>query len=40
LRMSLNNALNETYISHLSRLKPEGIPNPGRNFTFGLNFNI
>ena len=40
LRMSLNNALNETYISHLSRLKSEGIPNPGRNFTFGLNFNI
>ena len=40
LRMSLNNTLNETYISHLSRLKSEGIPNPGRNFTFGLNFNI
>lgn len=40
VRMSLNNALNETYISHLSRLKSEGIPNPGRNFTFGLNFNI
>jgi len=40
LRVSLNNALDETYISHLSRLKPEGIPNPGRNVTFGLNFNI
>lgn len=40
LRMSLNNALNENYISHLSRLKSEGIPNPGRNFSFGLNFNI
>ena len=40
LRMSLNNALDETYISHLSRLKFDGIPNPGRNFTFGLNFKI
>jgi iron complex outermembrane receptor protein len=40
LRLSLNNAFNETYISHLSRLKFNGIPNPGRNFTFGLNFNI
>ena len=40
LRLSLNNALNETYVSHLSRLKPEGIPNPGRNFSFGLNLNL
>ena len=40
LRMSLNNALDETYISHLSRLKFDGIPNPGRNLTFGRNFKI
>jgi iron complex outermembrane receptor protein len=40
LRLSLNNALDETYISHLSRLKFNGVPNPGRNFTFGLNFRL
>lgn len=31
VRLSGNNLLNKTYISHLSRLKPEGIPNMGRN---------
>ena len=30
-RLSGTNLLNRTYISHLSRLKPEGIPNMGRN---------
>jgi len=40
LRLNLNNALDETYISHLSSLKFDGIPNPGRNLTFGLNLNI
>lgn len=28
-----NNLLNKTYISHLSRLKPDGIPNIGRNIS-------
>lgn len=31
LRVTGTNLLNKTYISHLSRLKPEGIPNMGRN---------
>ncbi len=35
-----NNLLNTTYISHLSRLKPDGIPNIGRNIILGVNFNI
>ena len=30
-RLTGTNLLNKTYISHLSRLKPEGIPNMGRN---------
>ncbi|SOC80217.1 iron complex outermembrane recepter protein [Salinimicrobium sediminis] len=30
-RITGTNLLNKTYISHLSRLKPEGIPNMGRN---------
>lgn len=32
-RLTGTNLLNRTYISHLSRLKPEGIPNMGRNLT-------
>ncbi len=35
-----NNLLNKTYISHLSRLKPDGIPNIGRNIILGVNFTI
>ncbi|WP_136666634.1 TonB-dependent receptor domain-containing protein [Flavobacterium sp. H122] len=35
-----NNILNKTYISHLSRLKADGIPNIGRNLVFCLNFNF
>ena len=33
LRLSGTNLLDKTYISHLSRLKPEGIPNMGRNIS-------
>ncbi|MFD2518656.1 TonB-dependent receptor [Salinimicrobium flavum] len=33
LQLSGNNLLNKTYISHLSRLKPDGIPNMGRNIS-------
>lgn len=32
-RLSGTNLLNKTYISHLSRLKPEGIHNMGRNIS-------
>ena len=35
-----NNLLNKTYISHLSRLKNDGIPNIGRNIVLGVNFII
>lgn len=34
VRISGNNLLDKTYISHLSRLKPDGIPNMGRNIVF------
>lgn len=37
---NINNLLNRNYISHLSRLKVEGIPNMGRNVVFGVNFNM
>lgn len=40
LNFSANNLLNREYVSHLSRLKADGIPNIGRNFIFGVNFNL
>lgn len=36
-RLSGSNIFNKTYISHLSRLKPDGIPNMGRNISLSLN---
>ncbi len=36
LRISGNNLLDKTYISHLSRLKQEGIPNRGRSLSLSL----
>ncbi len=36
----INNLLNESYIDHLSRLKPYLINNPGRNFYLKLNYLI
>ncbi|HET8885058.1 MAG TPA: TonB-dependent receptor [Salinimicrobium sp.] len=36
LKFSVNNLFDTTYISHLSRLKSEGIPNMGRNMSIGL----
>ncbi|MGB5553716.1 MAG: TonB-dependent receptor [Flavobacteriaceae bacterium] len=39
-RISGNNLLNETYISHLSRLKIDGIANIGRNISIGLTIPI
>jgi iron complex outermembrane receptor protein len=35
-----NNIFDKTYIAHLSRLKPDGIPNIGRNVVVGINFNL
>ncbi|MCL9805816.1 TonB-dependent receptor [Flavobacterium amniphilum] len=40
LSFSANNILNREYVSHLSRLKADGIPNIGRNLIVGLNFNL
>jgi len=40
INLSFNNILNETYISHLSLLKANMIPNAGRNVVLGLNFKI
>jgi iron complex outermembrane receptor protein len=36
LRISGNNLLDKTYISHLSRLKEDGIPNRGRNVSLSV----
>jgi iron complex outermembrane receptor protein len=40
VNLNANNLFDKTYISHLSRLKTDGIPNIGRNIVFGINFNI
>lgn len=40
VNLNANNLLNKIYISHLSRLKNDGIPNIGRNIILGVNFNI
>lgn len=40
IKLSINNLFNESYISHLSALKLDDIPNPGRNFTLGVNFDF
>ena len=40
LRISGNNLLNKSYISHLSRLKTDGIYNIGRNIMFSANISI
>lgn len=38
--LSINNLFDKGYTNHLSRLKGDGIPNPGRNFTIGIDFKI
>lgn len=40
IRLSGNNLLNETYVAHLSRLKPDGIANIGRNVNIGLSLGL
>lgn len=38
--LSGTNLANKTYVNHLSRLKPDGIFNMGRNITVGLTYNL
>jgi iron complex outermembrane receptor protein len=38
--LNANNVFDKAYVSHLSRLKADGIPNIGRNIVLGINFNI
>ncbi|EID72252.1 TonB-dependent receptor [Imtechella halotolerans] len=38
--LSANNLLDKTYISHLSRLKSDGISNMGRNITLGVSLTL
>jgi len=40
LNVNANNLFNTTYISHLSRLKVDGISNIGRNIIVSVKFNI
>mgnify|MGYP006127454127 CR=1 FL=1 len=38
--LAVQNVLNKKYMSHLSRLKVDGILNQGRNFVLSINFNL
>ncbi|MBD0832655.1 TonB-dependent receptor [Aestuariibaculum sediminum] len=40
INISGTNLTNKTYINHLSRLKPDGIFNMGRNISIGLNYQL
>lgn len=40
VNLNANNLFDKTYISHLSRLKTDSIPNIGRNIVLGVNFTI
>ena len=40
IKVSGSNLADKTYINHLSRLKPEGIYNIGRNVIVGLTYNL
>lgn len=40
ISISGSNLTNKTYINHLSRLKPDGIFNMGRNINIGLTYNL
>src|SRR5690606_17296775 len=39
-RISGNNLFDKDYIAHLSRLKPDGVANMGRNIALGVNIPI
>lgn len=36
----IQNIFDKSYISHLSRLKTDGLPNMGRNYVLGIKFNL
>jgi iron complex outermembrane recepter protein len=38
--LNITNLTNETYVAHLSRLKTEGIPNPGRSYNLNLKLEL
>jgi iron complex outermembrane receptor protein len=40
INLNINNLFDKSYISHLSRLKVDGIQNIGRNFVVSIKFNI
>ena len=40
INFNVNNLFNKTYMSHLSALKVNDIPNIGRNFILGITFHI
>lgn len=40
ITISGTNLTNKTYVNHLSRLKPDGIYNMGRNFSVGLTYSL
>jgi len=40
INLNINNLMNKSYVSHLSRLKPNGIQNMGRNIMAKINFSI
>ncbi len=40
ITLSGTNLTNKTYINHLSRLKPDGIFNMGRNVTVGISYHL
>ncbi|WP_264519856.1 TonB-dependent receptor [Flavobacterium sp. N1994] len=40
INLNTNNLFDKTYVSHLSRLKSDGIPNIGRNIVLGVTFTI
>lgn len=40
VNLNANNLFDKKYVSHLSRLKTDGIPNIGRNIVLGINFSI
>ncbi|MBS1535531.1 MAG: TonB-dependent receptor [Bacteroidetes bacterium] len=40
IQLNANNVFDKKYIAHLSRLKPDGIPNMGRTIVAGMNLSI
>ncbi len=40
INLNVTNLTNEVYINHLSRLKPDGIPNIGRSINFGISYKL